>query len=99
MFSLNGNQGDRHDDVLTFFTPSLSPEAASVSHGGGHGRSETRSPRASADTAGLQGRHGWNGPQSIIAVTAKRETNNKVTEETRYFISSLDANDPKRLGV
>ena len=33
----------------------------------------------------------------IIAVTAKREIGNKVTEETHYFISSLDANDPQRL--
>jgi len=35
--------------------------------------------------------------QSIIAVTSKREIGDKVTEETRYFISSLDVNDPKRL--
>lgn len=35
--------------------------------------------------------------QSMIAVTAKREIGDKVTEETRYFISSLDASDPKRL--
>ena len=33
----------------------------------------------------------------MIAITAIRETDHKVTEQTRYFISSLDANDPERL--
>ncbi|SEH09045.1 ISAs1 family transposase [Candidatus Venteria ishoeyi] len=40
----------------------------------------------------------WEKLTSIVAVTAKRECKGKVTEETRYFISSLDATDPKRLG-
>jgi len=31
-------------------------------------------------------------------VTAKRECNDKITEETGYFISSLDATTPKYLG-
>jgi len=35
---------------------------------------------------------------SIIAVTGKRELKNKTEEETRYFISSINASDPKRLG-
>jgi len=94
VFSLKGNL---HDDVKTFFTSSLAPAVASVSHDGGHGRIETRSIRATADIAWLQARHDWQGLQSIIAVTAKREIDNKATEETRYFISSLDADDPKRL--
>jgi len=97
VFSLKGNQGNLHDDVKTFFTSSLSPEVASVSYEGEHGRMETRSIRATADIAWLQERHDWKSLRSIIAVTAKRETDNKVTEETRYFISSLDADDPKRL--
>jgi predicted transposase YbfD/YdcC len=97
VFSLKGNQGNLHDDVLTFFTSSLSPVVAAVCYDGGHGRIETRSIRATANIAWLQERHDWKSLQSIIAVTAKRETDNKVTEETRYFISSLDADDPKRL--
>jgi predicted transposase YbfD/YdcC len=97
VFSLKGNQGNLHDDVKTFFTSSLSPTVASVCYDGGHGRIETRSIRATADTAWLQERHDWKGLQSIIAVTSKREIGDKVTEETRYFISSLDASDPKRL--
>jgi len=97
VFSLKGNQGNLHDDVKTFFTSSLSPAVAAVSYEGEHGRIETRTIRATADIAWLQERHNWHGLQSIIAVTAKREIGDKVTEETRYFISSLDANDPQRL--
>lgn len=97
VFSLKGNQGNLHDDVKTFFTSSLSPKVTSVSYGGEHGRIETRSIRATADIAWLQQRHDWKSLPSIIAVTATRETDNKVTEQTRYFISSLDANDPERL--
>lgn len=97
VFSLKGNQGNLHDDVKTFFTSSLSPTVACVSYDGDHGRIETRSIRATDDIAWLQERHDWKSLQSIIAVTAKREIDNKVTEETRYFISSLEANDPKRL--
>jgi predicted transposase YbfD/YdcC len=58
---------------------------------------DSRTIRATADIAWLRERHDWNSLQSIIAVAAKREIGDKVTEETRYFISSLDANDPKRL--
>jgi predicted transposase YbfD/YdcC len=97
VLSLKGNQGNLHDDVKTFFTSSLAPAVASVGYDGGHGRIETRSIRADADIAWLRERHDWEGLQSIVAVTAKRETDNKVSEETRYFISSLDANDPQRL--
>ncbi|MDP1771796.1 MAG: ISAs1 family transposase [Methylobacter sp.] len=97
VFSLKGNQGTLHDDVKTFFTSSLAPPVASISYDGEHGRIETRTIRATADIAWLQERHDWKGLQSIIAVTSKREIGDKVTEETRYFISSLDANDPKRL--
>ncbi len=97
VFSLKGNQGNLHDDVKTFFTSSLAPAVASVSYEGEHGRIETRTIRATADSAWLQERHNWHGLQSIIAVTAKRESADKVTEETRYFISSLDAHDSQRL--
>ena len=37
--------------------------------------------------------------ESIIAVTATRESGNKVTEETRYFISSLSVNSPAKHGA
>ena len=62
-----------------------------------HGCIETRSIRVTDDIAWLQERHDWESLQSIIVITAEREIDNKITEETRYFISSLDANAPDRL--
>jgi len=97
VLSLKGNQGKLHEDVATHFTSSLSPEAAIVTVEGGHGRVETRTIRVTDEIAWLKERHAWVGLQSIIAVTATRKPGNKVTEETRYFISSLSANNPAKL--
>ena len=66
--------------------------------GGGRGRIETRAIRATSEIAWLKDRHNWVGLQSIIAVTATRELENKVTEKTRYLISSLSANNPAKQG-
>ncbi len=38
VLSLKGNQGHLHEDVATYFTSELSPEAALVTVDGGHGR-------------------------------------------------------------
>ena len=43
-------------------------------------------------------RHVWPSLTSIVAVTATRDTGEKVTQETRYFISSLDTEDKAKLG-
>jgi len=98
VLSLKGNQGTLLDDVDTFFRSALAPPAALVSVDGDHGRIETRTIRATDDIAWLHEQHDWAGLKSIIAVTLQRESNRKdVSEETRYFISSLDAGDPQRL--
>jgi predicted transposase YbfD/YdcC len=99
VLSLKGNQGDLHDEVVTYFKSDLSPEIGNENYHGGHGRIETRAIRATADIQWLRDRHpNWASLKSIIAVTAKRELKNKTEEEMRYFISSLDATDPKKLG-
>jgi len=97
VLSLKGNQGTLLDDVATFFESSLASPAMTASIDGEHGRIETRSVQACDDIKWLNERHEWIGLKSIIAVSVERECNRKVTEETRYFISSLGATDPKRL--
>ena len=97
VLSLKGNQGGLHEDVTTYFTSALSPESAVVTVDGGHGRIETRTVCVTDDIAWLKERHTWMGLQSIVAVTATRGSDNKVTEETRYFVSSLNANNPNKL--
>ena len=58
---------------------------------GGHGRIETRSVRVTDEIDWLKNDHSWTGLKSTVAVTAKRELGETVSEETRYFISSLNA--------
>lgn len=99
MLSLKGNQGHLHQDVKLFFeSENTCPAVGHEEYDGGHGRIETRTVHATSAIVWLQERHpGWTGLKSIVAVTAKRECKGKTTTETRYFISSLDASDPKRL--
>lgn len=104
MLSLKGNQSTLHDDVKLFFATKEELRIVThEDHHGGHGRVETRTVRASNDVKWLTKLHpDWVGLKSIVAVTAKREfkgsSTKKTTQETRYFISSVDACDPKWLG-
>jgi len=100
MLSLKGNQGKLHEDVTLFFESEYTaPEIGHESYDVGHGRTEIRTVRASSKVGWLKKRHPqWAGLKSIVAVTAKREYKNKSSEETRYFISSLDATNPQYLG-
>lgn len=96
MLSLKGNQGNL-DVKLVFESANTCPEVGYESSE--HGRYETRSIRASSDIDWLRQQHPhWVGLNSIIAVTSNRELKGKTSQETRYFVSSLDATDPKRLG-
>ncbi|WP_353572735.1 ISAs1 family transposase [Candidatus Albibeggiatoa sp. nov. BB20] len=40
----------------------------------------------------------WTNLKSIVALTAERELKGKVSKETCYFITSLDATNPQYLG-
>lgn len=86
-----------HEEVTFYFESSVSPEVAMQTIDGSHGRIETRTLRVSDELDWLEKKHSWAGLKSILAVTARREIEEKVTEETRYFISSLEADDPGKL--
>jgi len=100
MLSLKGNQGTLHKDVkLLFESENTCPEIGSETYDGGHGRVETRTIRASSNIDWLKASHPkWKELNSVVAITSKREDKNHITEETRYFISSLDATNPHYLG-
>lgn len=98
VLSLKGNQSALHDDVTTFFDSHLAPKEGSVELDKGHGRIETRTARVSNDIDWLKERHPeWSKLNSILAVTATRDLKDRTETETRYFISSLDGNDPEQL--
>ena len=99
VLSLKGNHGELHDDVRTYFSCADVREKQSTSVDAGHGRIEERTVVASDDIQWLKERHPqWDGLSRIVAVTAVRHLKDKTEEETRYFISSLDASSPERLG-
>ncbi len=99
VLSLKGNHSELHDDVRTYFSCENITDAQSMDIDAGHGRIETRTVVASDKIQWLKQRHPeWVGLRSILAVTAERHLKEKTERETRYFISSLNATDPKRLG-
>src|SRR3954463_15577640 len=62
----------------------------------GHGRDEFRRCWASSDLSWLEGREEWKDLKSVVMVEAERFIGDKLSVETRYYISSLE-NDAKLL--
>ena len=88
-FALKGNQGTLHDDVGTFLNDPLTK--ATTEHStvdADHGRIETRAVVISTDIDWLQERHRWPGLQAIGKVTRIRETGDKTSTETAYYLFS-----------
>src|SRR5208283_1434959 len=88
-FALKGNQGTLHDDVGTFLDDPLTK--ATTEHStvdADHGRIETRAVMISTDIDWLQERHRWPGLQAIGKVTRIRETGDKTSTETAYYLFS-----------
>lgn len=101
VFGLKGNQGTLHEQVQRLFTvtewsePREFAEWGHATHDRGHGRREWRRcvalARPEHDVFAA-----WAGLKSVAMAETVRQTNDKVTIEKRYFISSLPPND-KRL--
>ena len=89
VMALKGNQGTLHDDVRTFLDDpptELSDSARTVD--ADHGRIETRTAMVSADISWLQDGHHWPGLAAIGKVVRVRETADKTTTETAYYVLS-----------
>lgn len=102
LISLKGNQGNLHTDVkMNFEKPTASAffQMASTETEAekGHGRIEVRRCKVSTDIDWIRARHPeWAELNSIVAVESERHIGEKVSIETRYFISSSTAT-PERL--
>jgi predicted transposase YbfD/YdcC len=64
----------------------------------GHGRDEARRCWATSDLDWLEGREEWEGLKSVVMVEAERFIGDKLSVETRYYLSSLD-NDAEVLNA
>jgi predicted transposase YbfD/YdcC len=96
--ALKGNQGTLHDDVRRFLNdPQSGATISKPSVDADHGRVETRTATVSTNIGWLQETHGWPGLAAIGKVVRIRETADKTTTETAYYLLST-ALSGERLG-
>ena len=105
LLAVKENQGNLYDDIALFFDLAQQNDFAKVNHtyhqtvNGGHGRIEKRQCWAISgeDSLSFLRNHGeWTGLQTIIMIQSERHLADKITHQTRYFISSL-SNDAQLL--
>jgi predicted transposase YbfD/YdcC len=100
IFSLKGNQGTLHQDVRLYFDSAVHKNQLKMhtDYDKGHGRLETRTCSVSHDGQWLRESHDkWTTINSIIKIEALREFSDptKNTQETRFYISSLNKVTPE----
>jgi predicted transposase YbfD/YdcC len=100
ILALKGNQGLLHKDVSDFFYNTINSNFKNIEHDfcehfdAGHGRIETRycwvvNPQKQSGC--FSNLEKWCNLQKIIMIKTKREMKDKTTEDTRFYISSCDA--------
>lgn len=95
LLAVKGNQGHLHQGLITLFSRAkqLDYQAMVFSKeetiDGEHGRIETRRYTVLPSMYHFGYQKQWKGLQSFIQVESKREKNEKITVEHRYYISSL----------
>lgn len=86
--ALKGNQSSIHDDVRLYFEVEKVKNTKKTLEKG-HGRIARREYCLETEIDWLYGRERWASLCAIGAVKSKVDTKGKVTEETRYFLTSL----------
>ena len=95
ILALKGNQGTLREDVEVFVDEqkALKYKDTTISThetlDADHGRIETRNYTVIHDVGWLQARHQWPGLKAVVVVESQREINGKITDETRFYITSL----------
>jgi predicted transposase YbfD/YdcC len=95
VLALKGNQGTLREDVELFATEQKAngfkdtEVTRDQTVSGDHGRIETRICTVFQDVGWLQERHDWPGLKAVIMVESTREINDKIEQETRFYITSL----------
>jgi len=103
VISLKGNQGTLHKEVKSFFEDAKASGFDNISHDtfkttdGDHGRVEIRSFTTTDEIAWFEEKSKWEKLTSFGMVETERHIGDKITYETRYYISSLP-NNAEQLG-
>jgi predicted transposase YbfD/YdcC len=87
--ALKANQGTLHDDVVLLLDdPELKASHTAPLVEADHGRIETRTATVSSQIGWLQKQHQWPGLEAIGKVVRVRQTADKTTTETAYYLLS-----------
>lgn len=87
--ALKGNQATLYDDVVLLLDdPELKASTSAPVVEADHGRIETRTATVSTDINWLQKQHQWPGLKAIGKVVRMRQTAEKTTTETAYYLLS-----------
>ena len=87
--ALKGNQGTLFDDVVLLLDdPELKANTTAPVVEADHGRIETRTATVSTEIDWLEKQHQWPGLKAIGKVVRVRETAEKTTTETAYYLLS-----------
>jgi predicted transposase YbfD/YdcC len=99
IFSLKGNQGSLAKDVKLYFENNDFEKSNSFKDcDKAHGRIETRECSVVSGLKWLRDLHpNWKSIKSIIEIKSTREIGDKITHETRYYVSSMDTKADKIL--
>lgn len=99
VLSLKGNQRELFDDTQRYFDWCESHPEKKYRHDdtdAGHGRIERRVVET-VDVEWLTSRALWTDLQSLVRVQSERHMGEKISYETRYFLSSLPASEVERI--
>jgi predicted transposase YbfD/YdcC len=103
VLQLKGNQNSLHQETAQLFDQCLTDDCHGIAYAtakttnGGHGRIEERRIWATSEIGWFAEKDKWKKLRSLIRVQARRTVGSQTSEEYRYYISSLPADDPQRL--
>lgn len=93
ILAVKDNQKKLHEEIISMFGRYKSENCETLEKN--HGRIETRHCSVLKNLKGMKGMTKWKELKSIVKIESKQEINGKVSEETRYYISSLDVTAEK----
>lgn len=106
VLALKGNQSHLHDEVKSFFKLAEQENFKGVNadyyenYDKGHGRIEYRQCWViDADKNHFPSCVKWKNIKRIVMVKSRRETKDKLTQDTRFYITSLAQSAEKLLGI
>lgn len=103
ILQLKGNQGTLHSETAMLFDQCLTDDCRGISYSTaattekGHGRIEERRIWATSEVNWFAEKGKWKNLRSLIRVQAKRTVGEKTSDEYRYYISDLPADNASKL--